>query len=1526
MKQKHLARQYTTAALALALSLTSSPLPLLVQAEEVSAEVQSDRVNLALNKPAVSSAIEGKNDAAKAVDGKESTYWAAPNPSEITVDLEGYYKLSEINLMMYFSPSTGAVERYYEYEIYGSTDQKEFTLLAEKTSTDYEVPEGTSYYFEEDAPTVRWIKVKILKTHAEGQPQNNTGHIKELRVYGNADPDFQQPKPEEKDNIAKNKMAYAPSNEGNNTASRAVDGNKGTYWAAGGSTYIEVDLEGWYDLSEITVIPYYSDARFYHYEVSVSANGYEYTKVGEKTDDKNQTSAGETYALDGITARYVRVDMLSNSKNTSVHVNEIEVYGKENTEYTPETDEDAGNVALNKPARSYSNNAAHPASAINDGARGTLWSALYYPAYVDIDLEENHSLKRLVVFPDTSNMSAYYQYAIYTSMDGVNFDLLCEKTDTTPVNLRGDVFELDGTEARFVRVYLEYCSSGNTGSFQEVRVYGDPTGSDLQERAPIDVPDFQDTEYAAAISEEETLQEVRGVLSRVIGEKYNDWFEFELAGESETGNDWYEISDHDGEIHIAGNKGLSLTTGLNHYLKYFCNVSVTQQARQVAMPENVVPVGTPIRKETPYAVRYAYNYCTHSYTMAFWGETEWQNELDWLALNGFNAILDITGQEEVWRRFMGELGYSTDEIKDWLVGPGYYGWQYMANMENVNGPIPDNWFADRTELARSNQRKMRALGMTPILQGYSGMVPNSIRSKDPEAQIIAQGLWNGMQRPAMLKTNTETYKQYAEMFYQAQKEVYGDISQYYATDPFHEGGNTGGIGRDIVGRAMLDEMKKYDEDAVWVIQSWSFQPALLQNITAEEKQNNILLLDLNGTKGPKYTSTDEFAGSNWVYCMLENYGGRSGINGNLQKYATIPSQIKDKTSHMRGMGISPEGTNNNPARYDLFLEMMWETEDMDLEKWVDHYVERRYGSVTPNARKAWAQLLLSGYQASSNYADPPESIVNARPQFSASKSAPNGHITISYNKKTLEKALEILMKDYDLLQDNEGYRYDVTDLLRQVTANSAYETYVAFTDAYNRKDQETFETESEKFLDMVAFQDEVLNANENFMVGTWLQPSLHYTEGQDEFTARIFELNAKALITTWAPYYCWGVYDYANREYGGLTADYYLPRWQEWISRLSKDLAGEKVSGTKEITTTESHRMAWEWARSDKKYPTEPTGDLKALYRTFAEHYSLKNQKSDPLLIDSADLKVSTSLPAMAGYPLSNALDGNPGTMWSTAYGDLEPYEIVFELDEGETINKFSILPRGWNSRATGNGDILGIELWASEDGEHYEKFAEASFPEDGEERLCTFDPIQTKYVKLVITDFLIWNSNHSIKSVTAAEMRFYRAFPALESSSLEFRNGRLTGISKDTPASVVLSQIEVPEGGSVVLKRNGTVLEAADTVEEGDVLEYTWKDSVVQTWSVVLSKEADFSALNALISQCEQLHEKDYTPESWKAFSAVLTDAIGVQVSPEADQAEIDAACKALQAAMDALEKAEPEIPETPDSAARTLLEMSAA
>ena len=89
--------------------------------------------------------------------------------------------------------------------------------------------------------------------------------------------------------------------------------------------------------------------------------------------------------------------------------------------------------------------------------------------------------------------------------------------------------------------------------------------------------------------------------------------------------------------------------GLNHYLKYVLKVHISQVGDTVKMPPEPIPAKK-LHRETKAKYRYAYNYCTHSYTMAFWGEKEWRSELDWLALNGVNLVLDITAQEEVYGR------------------------------------------------------------------------------------------------------------------------------------------------------------------------------------------------------------------------------------------------------------------------------------------------------------------------------------------------------------------------------------------------------------------------------------------------------------------------------------------------------------------------------------------------------------------------------------------------------------------------------------------------------------------------------------------------------------------------------------------------------------------------------------------------------------------------------------------------------------------------------------------------------------
>ncbi|MBO5019950.1 MAG: alpha-N-acetylglucosaminidase N-terminal domain-containing protein, partial [Clostridia bacterium] len=478
----------------------------------------------------------------------------------------------------------------------------------------------------------------------------------------------------------------------------------------------------------------------------------------------------------------------------------------------------------------------------------------YYPAFFDTDLKENYFLDTVSVF---TTPEGYSEYSVYTSINGRDFEFLVRKNDDKPCDFsKGDVYSANGREARIIRVYIEYNSASVDALFSKVEFTGEKSGTEIKKRPEIQIEKFEDSQYNIKLTDEDTYNEVYGIVARRIGEEYKNWFTFNLSDNPKSnGYDFFEISFSNGKINIKGNNGVSLATGLNHYLKYYCKVNICQVGDQAKMPADIVPLDLPVFKETKARVRYSYNYCTLSYSMAFWGEKEWQNELDWLAMNGVNVVLDATAQEEVWRRFLTSIGYTHEEVLKFVAGPAYYAWAYMANLSGFGGPVHDSWFGERTELARHNHLIMRKLGMYPVLQGYSGMVPNDICEHDASADVVLQGTWCSFDRPTMLITTSDTFKKYAEKFYKAQTEVYGTYSKYFATDPFHEGGNIGDMSARDVSFEVLSAMLKANSDSVWVIQSWQKNPTseLLAGIAdIENGKNHALVLDLYAEKDPNY--------------------------------------------------------------------------------------------------------------------------------------------------------------------------------------------------------------------------------------------------------------------------------------------------------------------------------------------------------------------------------------------------------------------------------------------------------------------------------------------------------------------------------------------------------------------------------------------------------------------------------------------------------------------------------------------------
>ncbi|MBN1198290.1 MAG: alpha-N-acetylglucosaminidase N-terminal domain-containing protein, partial [Bacteroidales bacterium] len=217
------------------------------------------------------------------------------------------------------------------------------------------------------------------------------------------------------------------------------------------------------------------------------------------------------------------------------------------------------------------------------------------------------------------------------------------------------------------------------------------------------------------------MAEAISLAHRVVGTRVNE-FIFQNF-DTDTIRDVFEISSSDGKILIRGNSGIDLASGLNWYLKHYCHAQFTVIDQQLSLPGEFPLPDSLIVIRTSYRFRYFFNVCTFSYTMAWWEWKEWERQIDWMAMNGVNLPLAITGQEEVWHEVYRELGLTESQIDSFLVGPAYLPWGWMGNIDGFGGPLPASWRESHAALQQKILDRERALGMTPVLQGFTGHVP-----------------------------------------------------------------------------------------------------------------------------------------------------------------------------------------------------------------------------------------------------------------------------------------------------------------------------------------------------------------------------------------------------------------------------------------------------------------------------------------------------------------------------------------------------------------------------------------------------------------------------------------------------------------------------------------------------------------------------------------------------------------------------------------------------------------------------------
>lgn len=644
---------------------------------------------------------------------------------------------------------------------------------------------------------------------------------------------------------------------------------------------------------------------------------------------------------------------------------------------------------------------------------------------------------------------------------------------------------------------------------------------------------------------------------RILGEEHAEKFVFEQF-KSNMDRDEFEIDSIGDKILIKGNSPVAIASGLNWYLKYYTDIHISWEAKQMNFPKKLPIPENPIIKKSPFKYSYYLNYCTFNYTMAFWDWERWEKEIDWMAMNGVNLSLAIVGSEAIWKNTLKRLNFTKSEIADFIPGPAFSAWWLMGNLDGWGGPLSDTYIQQQAILQQKILKRMRDLGIKPILPGFYGMVPSSLKNKHPNADIRDQGKWVGtFKRPAFLSPEDKLFKNVSKIYYEELRKLYGEI-EYFSGDPFHEGGITENINLSIAGNNIIYGMRSSFSKSIWVFQAWQDNPKddLLKMINKED----ILILDLDSDNNPNWEKRNGWNQKPWIWNTITNYGGNTGMFGRMDVITKEPFRAlkhPDFSKNLKGIGAAMEGSENNSVIYELLFEQKWHDRPLDLDKWLSNYTRRRYGVNNPQLNEAWKILKNTVYNQKLDESiyqqGTTESILCARPSLDINTISCCGTTQLYYDPSKLLEAWSLFIEEVDNMNPSEGFDYDLVEITRQVLSNYAKVLYDRLIIAYKENNKDDFKEIADKFLQLLDDEDNLLSSTDNFLLGKWLAGAR--ARGTNKMEKDLFEYNARVQLTTWS-FDNSLLHEYAHKEWSGLLVDFYKPRWEMFFDYLTQKMQG----------------------------------------------------------------------------------------------------------------------------------------------------------------------------------------------------------------------------------------------------------------------------------------------------------------------------------------------------------------------------------
>ncbi|MBR5118041.1 MAG: alpha-N-acetylglucosaminidase [Muribaculaceae bacterium] len=625
---------------------------------------------------------------------------------------------------------------------------------------------------------------------------------------------------------------------------------------------------------------------------------------------------------------------------------------------------------------------------------------------------------------------------------------------------------------------------------------------------------------------------------------------FEIITATHNGADIFSLESRGGKVVIGGNNANSMAVGLNRYLNRYCMTTVSWYADiGINLPYTLpdVPVKETVEARVPQ--RFFLNYCTFGYTMPFWDWADWERFIDWMALNGINLPLAITGQEAVWYNVWTKMGMTDEEVRGYFTGPVYLPWHRMANIDAWCGPLPKEWLDGQAELQKKIVARERALNMRPVLPAFAGHVPRKLKEMYPNADIKAMSTWDEFEEPYrtfFLNSEDPLYTKIQKLFLEEQTRMFG-TDHIYGIDPFNEMDPPSFEPEYLnkISEHIYKSLTDVDPQAEWLQMGWflyyqrkDYTPERAKAMLTGVPQGKMTMLDYYCEYKEMWRDLDGFFGQPYIWCYLGNFGGNSNIQGNVKEAGQkLEAALKEGGKNLVGIGSTLEGLEVQQFPYEFIFEKAWNFNKTD-EQIVNELADRHAGYESKLVREAWKMLY--------------DSVLNIRPTTFCGPlpcqypelDKEHGRCAVRYNPQQLLYVWDKLIKSYIVRTD--AMTIDLIWVGRQLLGDLFYMDKKTLDEAYHELDIKKMESCIEEMRNIIRLMEILNNSHPFCTMHKWIEQARDL--GIAPEVKDYYEMNARRLVTTWGG----DLNDYSNRNWSGLMSYYYLQRWNLYFEYLLK--------------------------------------------------------------------------------------------------------------------------------------------------------------------------------------------------------------------------------------------------------------------------------------------------------------------------------------------------------------------------------------